>query len=233
MGSDTDVVTIVSRPADLVVSAASAPTTAQAGKSLRVDWTVSNQGTGDTVVSNWTDRIVASVDGILGNGDDITLANFNHSGLLDIGANYDRSEVVSIPFTFVGDYNLFVVTDIGNSVFEDLNETNNNSEPLSVNIMRETPDLQVTTVNIPANAQTATIIPVSWTVENLGQGETNSNFWYDEVFLSTDQDLGDSNDIFLERIRHNNILEAVENYTATANLLIPLNASDYDQYVHS
>ncbi|WP_231607038.1 cadherin-like domain-containing protein [Crocosphaera watsonii] len=228
VGNSSEILSIVSRPADLIVSTATAPTSAKAGQSIRVDWTVLNQGTGDTVVNSWTDRIVASVDNILGNGDDFTLGSFTHNGLLDVGEDYQRSEVVSIPFSLVGDYNLFVATDVGNSVYEASNETNNNFTPLPLTILRETPDLQVTEVDIPATAQTATIIPLSWTVENLGQGETNANFWYDEVFLSTDQDLGDNNDIFLGRIRHNNVLAAGENYTETANLLVPLDAvGDY------
>ena len=228
VSSDGETVTIISRPADLVVVDASATPTAEAGKSLRVDWTVSNQGTGDTVISTWTDRVIASIDGIQGNGDDVVLGSFTRSGLLDVGDGYSRSEVVAVPFSFVGDYRLFVVTDIDNRVFEDLNETNNNSNALPVNVTRETPDLQVTAVNSPATAQTATIIPLSWTVENAGQGETNANFWYDQIFLSTDQDLGDNNDILLGRIRHNNVLAPGEDYTATANLLVPLNAvGDY------
>lgn len=195
---------------------------------MRVDWTVSNQGTGDTIVNAWTDQIVASVDDILGNGDDVTLANVTHRGLLDVGESYSRSETVAIPFSFVGDYNLYVVTDSGNSVFEDINQTNNNSAALPITVTRETPDLQVTTINVPETAQVASVIPLSWTVENFGVGETNTNVWYDTVFLSTDQNLGDNNDILLGQIRHNNVLAAGENYTATADLLIPFNAvGDY------
>lgn len=228
IASDSQRLSIVSRPADLIVSTATTSTSAKAGESIRVDWTVLNQGTGDTVVNRWTDRIVASVDGILGNGDDVTLGNFTRNGLLNVGESYKRSEVVSIPFSLVGDYNVFVVTDVGNSIYEASNESNNNFTPLPVTIIRETPDLQVTEVNIPATAENATIIPLSWTVENSGQGVTNSNFWYDQIFLSTDQDLGDDNDILLGRIRHNNVLAPGENYTGTANLLVPLSAvGDY------
>ncbi|CCQ67018.1 hypothetical protein CWATWH0402_5499 [Crocosphaera watsonii WH 0402] len=37
---------IVSRPADLIVSTATAPTSAKAGQSIRVDWTVLNRHRG-------------------------------------------------------------------------------------------------------------------------------------------------------------------------------------------
>ncbi len=227
---DPEAVTIVSRPADLVISTFTASSAAEAGKSLLVDWTVSNQGTGDTVARAWTDNIVASIDDVVGNFDDVILGRFSHRELLDAGDSYSRKEVVTIPFSFAGDYNLFAVTDAGENVYEDSNETNNNSAPLRVTVTREIPDLQVTTINVPSTAQTATIIPLSWTVQNFGQGQTNSNFWYDEVFLSTDQNLGDNNDILLGRIRHNNLLAPEGNYAAAANLLIPL-AAVGDYYV--
>ena len=139
IGFDAEEITIVSRPADLVVTAASSDATAEAGKGIRVDWTVANQGVGDTVVSSWTDRIIASVDGVLGNGDDVSLGEFTRSGLLNVGEGYSRSEIVSIPFNFAGDYQLFVVTDARGQVFEDLNEGNNASTALPIFVNREAP----------------------------------------------------------------------------------------------
>ena len=70
IGWDPEVVTISSLAADLLVTSASTATVANAGKSILVEWTVTNSGMGDTRVESWRDRIVASVDPILGNGDD-------------------------------------------------------------------------------------------------------------------------------------------------------------------
>ncbi len=80
--------------------------TAEAGKSLTVNWTVTNQGTGDTAVSSWNDLILLSADNIIGNSDDIFLGNFTRNGLLNIGESYSRSGVFNLPFTLIGNYNL-------------------------------------------------------------------------------------------------------------------------------
>src|SRR6266850_261932 len=61
-------IAIASRPADLVVTSASAPNRGDAGGSIRMDWAVDNQGTGDTAVASWSDRVYLSTDNFLGNG---------------------------------------------------------------------------------------------------------------------------------------------------------------------
>ncbi|WP_043998223.1 CARDB domain-containing protein, partial [Microcystis aeruginosa] len=115
-------VQIVSQPADLVVTDAVIPTTGEAGKAISVQWTVKNQGTGDTIVNSWSDRLVVSNDEVLGDADDLTLASFTRTGLLAPNGTYSRTESVTLPFTLEGNYQLFVVTDSANSVYEGSNE---------------------------------------------------------------------------------------------------------------
>ncbi len=84
VGSRATPITIVSRPADLTV-AGSAPATGEAGKSVLVDYTVTNIGTGDTIVNSWTDSVFVSSDAIF-SGDDVRLASFTQTGLLNPAA---------------------------------------------------------------------------------------------------------------------------------------------------
>ncbi|AFY47683.1 CARDB domain-containing protein,putative collagen-binding protein,Calx-beta domain-containing protein,subtilase family protease [Nostoc sp. PCC 7524] len=221
-------VQITASPADLVVNTTTVPTTGEAGKSLRVQWSVSNQGTGDTIVTSWTDRIIASTDGVLGNADDVVLANFNRTGILNPGNSYSREEFVNLPFALEGNYQLFVVTDAGNTVYEASNENNNASVAIPVTISRQTPDLQVTQINVPATVSSGTPLTISWTVQNLGTGRTNSNFWYDDVYLSVDPNISAS-DIKLGSFYRSGALEPTVEYTATANFNLPidLNGSYY------
>jgi subtilase family serine protease len=214
-------VQITSSPADLVVNSTTVPTTGEAGKSLRVQWSVSNQGTGDTIVTSWTDRIIVSTDGVLGNADDIILVNFTRTGLLAPGNSYSREEFVNLPFALEGNYQLFVVTDATNTVFEGSNENNNAAVAQPITITRQTPDLQVTQINVPTNVASGTPITISWTVQNLGTGRTNSNFWYDDVYLSTDTNIS-SNDIRLGSFFRSGALEPTDDYTATANFNLPI-----------
>ncbi len=222
---DTTAINIASLPGDLVVIDVTTPSTVEAGKALTVNWTVTNQGTGDTVVSSWVDRVYVSTDAVIGNGDDVLLSTFTRNALLNVGGSYSRSELVGIPFNLVGNYNLFVVTDSNNNVYEAGNENNNNSTVKQIAITRQTPDLQV--VEVSGNSQTglaAEPVTVNWKVKNFGSGQTNVSFWYDAIYLSSDQNLGDSNDIYLGRVRRSNSLAVGDEYEASATFTAPLNA---------
>jgi RHS repeat-associated protein len=220
INASAGVISIESRPADLVIEAASAPGSGEAGRSVRVDWTVRNAGTGDTVVSAWTDRVIASADAVLGGGDDLTLLSIDRNELLNAGDSYARSELVNIPFNLVGRYSLFVVSDVKNNVYEGTKEGNNVSPTLPITITRQTPDLQVTAVSTPGSAAGGMSMPVNWTVENLGSNRTNSNYWYDTVYLSKDLFIsGDDREI--GTTRRSNSLDTTESYNQDATFTIP------------
>ncbi|AFY39930.1 RHS repeat-associated core domain protein [[Leptolyngbya] sp. PCC 7376] len=240
-GSNADVspnlvsqtITITSQPADLVISDANTPATAEAGQATRVEWTVTNEGTGDTSVTSWVDRVIISDNDILGDEDDQILATFNQTGLLDVGESYTRNELVTFPNTFAGDKYLFVVTDARNNVYEAAQEDNNASDGLPVTLpelSESLANLEVTAVNSPTVARGAEFLTISWTVENTGVGSTDSTVWYDNVYLSSDPTLDKDNAILLGEIRHTNPLESGQEYTAQQTFIVPPNAEG-DFYV--
>ena len=49
-------------PADLVVSAASAPASALPGSAILVNWTVTNQSSGNTPGSAWQDNVYVDTE---------------------------------------------------------------------------------------------------------------------------------------------------------------------------
>ncbi|MCX5951905.1 MAG: DUF6531 domain-containing protein, partial [Cyanobacteria bacterium] len=215
-------VQIVSQPADLVVTDAVIPTTGEAGKAISVQWTVKNQGTGDTIVNSWSDRLVVSNDEVLGDADDLTLASFTRTGLLAPNGTYNRTESVIIPFTLDGNYQLFVVTDSANSVYEGGNEGNNGSSALPIVITRDTPDLQVTSITLPNTVTPGQPLILNWTVANLGVGRTNSNYWYDRVYLSLDQNVS-NDDINLGSVYRAGALDQSASYSTTGTFSLPVN----------
>lgn len=198
-------IAVSSRPADLVVSTASAPTSAEAGKASRISWTVTNQGTGDTAVTAWTDRVFASTDAVL-SSDDVLLGAFAHTGLLNPGASYSQRQLVTIPFNLAGSYHLFVATDSDNQVYEAASEGNNSSTALPVTVTRQTPDLLPTQVSVPTTALSGNNLTVGWTVQNSGTGRTNANYWYDDIYLSLDA-VFSSDDIYLGQVYHSGTLD--------------------------
>ncbi len=215
-------VQIVSQPADLVVTNATIPTTGEAGKAISVQWTVKNQGTGDTIVNSWSDRLVVSNDEVLGDADDLTLASFTRTGLLAPNGTYSRTESVILPFTLEGNYQLFVVTDSANSVYEGSNEGNNASSAFPLTISRDTPDLQVTSITLPNTVTPGQPLTLNWTVANLGVGRTNSNYWYDQVYLSLDKNVS-GDDINLGSVYRSGALEPSASYSATGTFSLPVN----------
>ena len=218
---------VVNRPADLIVSSFDSPAAGESGKPVSISWTVRNNGTGDTVTSSWVDQVVVSLDGIFGDADDMVLATFAHSGLLDAGAGYASNETVTLPFSLAdGNYFLYVRTDGGNQVFESDND--NNLAYRGISVDRETPDLLVTDVQHADTGTAGQSASFSWRVENLGTNQTNTGYWYDNVYLSLDQNL-DAGDTLLGARLRNNTLAIGAGYDATAAFALPsgLAADDY------
>src|SRR5262249_25138700 len=100
VGGDSATTAIDTRPPDLVATLDSAPTTAAAGSAVRVAWTVTNQGTGDTVATTWTDTLYLASDPLL--SDAVPLAAFPHNGLLGPSGTYSQSQLVTLPLSLDG-----------------------------------------------------------------------------------------------------------------------------------
>jgi RNAse (barnase) inhibitor barstar len=215
---------IVTQHADLAVTNAIIPATGQAGKSIQVQWTVKNQGTGSSIATQWDDRIIASIDGIIGNTDDVILGTYSHNGQLAAGDFYNSTQSITIPFALKGNYQVFVNTDFTDKVFEDLNEVNNVTTALPLAISRETPDLQVTIISAPSVIASGQPLLLNWTVLNVGVGKTNSNNWNDSVYLSLDNIL-DGSDILLGSSYHAGELAANATYNGKATFNIPIDAN--------
>ncbi|QLE55149.1 NF038122 family metalloprotease [Nostoc sp. TCL26-01] len=220
--ASTTPINVLSRSADLIVSEVTTPqVAANAGSTARLSWTVRNIGAGATPVSQWRDRLVASVNTTLGDADDVLLATFERTGSLGVNGTYTRTEDVLIPFVLnTGTYNLFVTTDADNVVYESLNTNNVNSASFLVN--RQTPDLAVIAASAASSASSGNPLAVSWTVKNIGAGATNVDYWYDEVYLSADTTIN-SGDLFLGSVRRGGILAANDTYTVTTSFGLPIN----------
>ena len=215
-------VMVTAQIADLQVSNLTLAEGVEAGVPTQVEWTVENKGTGRTLTDSWRDRIILSTDAVLGNADDIQLAEVARTGVLAVGDTYTQQATVEVPFETEGSYSLFVVADAAGNVQESVE--GNNSAVQAITVNRKTPDLQV--VEVSSESATKAVgesLTVNWTVKNAGSGNTNSDSWYDHVYLSTDNVLGD-NDIYLGRVRRTAVLDAGKEYTASRTFTIPVNA---------
>jgi len=173
--------------ADLVVEVVTAdPESVLSADPVTVSWRVRNAGVTTANGPPWTDRIVLSADGVLDAGD-TELARVVRQGALDIDESYTAAATVDLPNGIEGDFHAFVVTDFLDDVFEAEFENNNTGrtiEPIDVTL-KPSPDLVVTAVTGPPDAQPGQTRPFSFTASNAGPGSAEAP-WTDRVYLSPD-----------------------------------------------
>lgn len=228
-------VVISSEPADLAVTSAAAPSSANSGGSILVSWAVTNQGTGDTAVSQWDDRVILSENSVLGSPSDMDIADFEHYGLLAPGGEYSVvDQTVQIPNGLTpGLYYLFIDTDAHNDVYEGTNEDNNTYGPLPITISDNTADLQVISGSAPASAQAGTVITVNWSVKNAGSTLPASPYWADAIYLSPDQTLN-NNSILIGYARNPTNLAPGQSYSTSLEVTVPQYlVGDYNVIVYA
>jgi RHS repeat-associated protein len=227
-------VSIASTPANLVVSAVDLPSSAEAGKQLVLSWMVSNLGSGDSIVTSWQDRIGLSSDGVFGDDDDIVLGHVQHSGLLGVGGSYIGNANITIPFSVVGNYTLYVLADVNNQVHEGVDEQDNDISS-AIGITRVTPDLLPLPGVLPAAVTGGETLTVTWHVDNQGANQTNAFSWYDDVWLSLDTTLNTASDIYLGSFHRNHALAGSEGYDASLSKTLPvaIASGDYHLLVRS
>src|SRR5690606_2084026 len=99
---------------DLAAVIVTAPSSAIGGESISVSWKVSNSGgIAATAADGWVDRVVLSSDAIVGNADDVVLANVARTAPLAAGATYTASTSLVLPGDIGGEFRLFVIADAG------------------------------------------------------------------------------------------------------------------------
>ena len=212
---------------DLQVTSLQVPNGPWSGQPMSVQWTVTNTGQGSTRPNEtaWTDRVYLSDNGVLDTSADTLLGSFPHNGGLAAGASYTQSQSLTLPVGISGPYTLFVVTDATNSVYEGAGESNNvTSQPLTVNLTSP-PDLQVGNISAPAGAYAGQPITINWMVTNIGTGPTVPGAWTDAVYLSRDQFLDPTADLYLGSVHHDGTLIAGASYSANLSANVPAYAS--------
>ena len=108
---------------DLVVSSITSPEAAEAGNTITVTATITNQGPGATTEGSWKDRLYYTID----NTDFATAvqaAEVLHEGNLNAAASYNVSFTMQVPDVDHGTMRFFVVTDAAETVMESDNSNN-------------------------------------------------------------------------------------------------------------
>jgi hypothetical protein len=217
-------VVIVSQPADLVPISLQAPATINVGDAMSISWSVTNEGVGDTAISQWNDALILSQNTLLGAPSDVVLLNTTHYGLLEAGAGYAVSnQLAQLPAGITpGTYYLFLDADYNNSVYEGTNPSSSLLGPIPITVTAHSADLQVTAGSGPTNAYSGTAVTVNWTERNGGNLSPNSSTWLDEIYLSQSGVL-DGDSILLGYVNNATNLVPGAAYTNSLTVTLPVN----------
>lgn len=208
---------------DLVVSAVTHGGNAISGTSTNVTWTVENRGEA-AAMGSWIDIVYLSADTVLDTSTDLVLGRYVHENGLALNDSYQRTEEVTIPVEYNGDYYFIVYTDNTNMIYEGLLENNNKniSQPMHVTLTWMT-DLQVSSVNVSANntVDANGQYNCEFTVINEGSSPTYVNRWTDAIYISEEPVFDRPSAIRLASVNHNEVLNSLESYTVSQTIRIP------------
>ncbi|MFN3168758.1 MAG: CARDB domain-containing protein [Phycisphaeraceae bacterium] len=185
LGQSSQVLAVTRNYADLSLTGFGGPVSAERGTPVALDWTVTNVGEDSTVLGQWRDEIVFSVDGVLGNADDVVVGSYMHQGALPVGGTYQVSGFsVDLPIGIpLGAGNLFVRANADAAVEEDGRTTNNTGQQ-AIDVLGR-PDLAVVAGSIvaPGSVSPGQSFALSWQVENRGSRDATGP-WEEWVYIS-------------------------------------------------
>ncbi len=219
---------------DLAVTSASAPSQAQAGASVVVDYAVTNMGTA-AAAGSWTDGVYLSVDATLEASDRLLRSSPANAAPLAVGGVYTRSRSVTLPDDVQNatTFHLIVKADIDEAV-ADVGRVNNARVASVIRVdPNPAPNLQVAIVEAPSAVAFGQTVTLRWTVSNRGNRAANGS-WRDQVVLSRDLTLS-SDDLLIGSVLVSDaspLLPDSGSYSRTLLGQVPLVASAIPGFYH-
>ncbi|MFN9744981.1 MAG: CARDB domain-containing protein, partial [Betaproteobacteria bacterium] len=188
--------------------------TLRGGEVVTLRWNTRNAG--NAGARNVLERVYLSADDSVGSGD--VLLGERSIASLGAGAEAAGELVFTLAPDLQGPWRLIVVTDATGVNAESAAGEADNTARLAINVARDFfADLTVTSVTIPAEPVVAdpASVTVRWVVTNVGVGAGRSVSWTDRVVYSTNDVLGDGDDIVLGTLQRDGALGAGQSYEGT------------------
>ena len=180
---------------DLIVTSATAPAAASWGQTVRVEWTVTNQGQGAATVP-WVDRVYFSKDDRFDATDTYLSQGYTVANIpLAANGTYSFGRDVVIPNGVTGRNHVLLIADANHAQPE--SDESNNVRAVAIDLSAA--DLVVTAVTAPASVSLGQTINLTWTVINQGTGLATLG-WHDNVYLSGNDQWEATDAIFVEHL---------------------------------
>jgi uncharacterized repeat protein (TIGR03803 family) len=213
-------------PPDLVPLTITAPaitSLAQANPMIMVTWGVTNQGAGNAT-GMWYDRVWFSTDGTL-DSQSVDLGDFLINQTLPSGGSYWKTNVVTLPLTNSGNYELFVQANVYNQIYES-NISNNISTPFTgIFDLLDLPELAVTNVSLATNGLGGAYTTINYTVLNQGLGSAGPSFTT-SFYLSSSPTLFNETNL-LGSYTFDGTLSAGQFFSQASQILLPTAPGSY------
>ncbi len=218
---------------DLQVADIEIPDHVPAGSALSVTFDVINQGTVGTEVPHWIDQVYLSLDTTIDPGS-LLIGELANQSALGPGEQYrSTTDPIVVPERFRGDVYVIVSVDAKREVDQWPNGSYNlvykaiHVDPLPL------PDLVVSDVIVPTQVTAGAVMPVTYTVTNLGAGATLVDNWTETIWLTQTPGRPNPNhgDVLLKTISHTGGLVVHAGYDQTVNVQIPAELDSGTFYV--
>ena len=133
---------------DFKLVSVSAPSYAFSGRTFEVSWYVENVGSRGTSVYSWYDKVYVSLSASASRGQ--LTKTVHRQSFLDPGDSYTGKTSLQVPDSMIGNYFVFVETDIYRHT-SDIDRSNNKGRSTTIVQIKLTPppDLQVKSVVVP------------------------------------------------------------------------------------
>lgn len=219
-------VALQARLPDLIVSDFSYSTeTSDRGNLVYVNYTVRNQGPGNTTGAPWVDRLQVAYS-LLSSDRGTTLHTYRQRNDLSAGEKYNQGLSSSVPPNVFGSVYLYLFIDSSNQIVEENNQ-NNVLQSTSFILFPLFPDLSVQSFTIFNSLQVVeggNEIQITWTITNQGEVVVERQSWYDSIYISSSSPMVESsNAIKLDDYAVSpTILGPQMSYQQTFNVSIPM-----------
>ena len=156
---------------------------------ITATWAVTNQDAAATTVTQWVDRIFLTSTAQSPGFEDLEIGEVVHQGALGVGQSYTQSLTFELPAGFEADFQVYVITDVLNQVFEGANENNNGTASTDiVSVYENERDGQGQTqldIDIPNDTTFPSGLPVSLTGTAAATAGTSNMVFVIDVSSST------------------------------------------------
>ncbi|MBK8701703.1 MAG: right-handed parallel beta-helix repeat-containing protein [Saprospiraceae bacterium] len=223
--SDTNQFVIRQLP-DILVDTVIGPETGFSGQNIIVEYQINNQGLGSSQMVQWFDAVYLSSDQTLNPSFDYYLGSTSNLTALMPGATYVHNQNVQLPNGVDGAYYLIIYTDYYNHLKESSNNNNTGYKTIPLNITLTPPsDLRVISATIPTVGFSGESINYSYSIKNLGTGNTPGADWKDRIVFRNHVSNTNQLSLVVQTLTHTGVLMKDSSYVVNNSFQVPENIS--------